>query len=312
MSQQNRQSSSQQHPPQSSPRTKKNLTRRQFGRWMLGSGFFGVLGLGNSYLETQRLNVSHYNKHLRGLMAPLKVVFISDLHYGTWVQPHQIRTWFKQVQAQHPDVILIGGDLIDSRASALTSEFLECFRLLQAPLGTFSVWGNHDYGFFRGTGSRNQRPQQSHHDWITRREHSRQAFAKVGLRLLRNQGLAIRSDVWLGGLDDYWQGISDSSATGQGAQSAQTKILMCHNPDAILALKTRWDLALCGHTHGGQIRLPWLGALLVPSAYGQTYAMGWFHTKQAQMYVSRGLGVSGLPLRHMCMPEIVVLHLSPL
>ncbi|MDL2344246.1 metallophosphoesterase, partial [Deinococcus sp. MIMF12] len=97
-----------------------------------------------------------------------------------------------------------------------------------------------------------------------------------------------------------------------GAGEGQASVLLSHNPDLLPDLPRRVGLVLSGHTHGGQIRLPVVGAPVVPSRYGQRYAMGWVQGAHGTPgYVSRGLGVSGVPLRNLCPPEVTLLSLRP-
>ncbi|MFD1731471.1 metallophosphoesterase [Deinococcus malanensis] len=146
---------------------------------------------------------------------------------------------------------------------------------------------------------------------MSRRDELHRLFAEAGITMLRNEGRVVRDDLYLGGVDDLTTGDPDLLASLRGADGRAT-LLLSHNPDLLPDLPGPVGLVLSGHTHGGQIRLPWLGALVVPSSYGQRYAMGWVQGAfETPAYVSRGLGVTGVPLRMLCEPELTLLTLTP-
>ena len=207
------------------------------------------------------------------------------------------------------DLVLLGGDQLDSRMDAPPTPLLTELQRLQAPLGVYGVWGNHDYGSFGLYSGRQYGPYRP--DWPAKREELRHAFARHGVTILRNQGVGVRDDLHLGGIDDLWHGEPDVKAALEDAGN-RARILVSHNPDILPSLPPGIGLTLCGHTHGGQVRFPLIGAPIVPSKYGQRYAMGWVEGAHATpAYVSRGLGVSGVPMRNLCQPEITLLDLVP-
>lgn len=280
---------------------------RGLTRSLLGGGaavaFLGGAGAAQAY----RFGVTRHTRALGGLRAPLTAAFLTDLHYGPYIGVGSVRAWVEATLALRPDLILLGGDQFDRRAHAASADLLAELARLRAPLGTYAVWGNHDYGSFgydRHSGVRQP-------DWAERRGRLEAAFAAAGVTVLRNAGRAVRADLWVSGVDDFWNGQPDAAATLAGAGTRAT-LLVSHNPDLLPELPPGVGLALSGHTHGGQVRLPLVGAPVVPSRYGQRYAMGWVTGAHGTPgYVSRGLGLSGLPLRNLCEPEIALLRLVP-
>ncbi len=308
----------------SQPHPNPLLTRRQLlGRGVLGWGAGlglagGVVGAAQGYAPA---GLSRVAARLPGLRRPLSVAVLSDLHYGPYIREQQVAGWVDLTLSARPDLILVLGDFCDVElGSALPAPLLGQLARLQAPLGVYGVWGNHDYGSFGRFAqpfSGGMRP-----DWMDVRAAFQKALAAGGLKVLTNAGLAVRPDLWLGGVDDLSWGQPDAGAALGRAPTGAAQLLMVHEPDDLMTLAAvpAWrpgGLAVCGHTHGGQVRLPGLGALIVPSSYGQRFAQGWVRGEAvgnrpgALGYVSRGLGLSGVPFRNLCPPEVVLLTLSP-
>ena len=283
--------------------------RRRVLRGLLGGGAAVALLGGAGAAQAYRFGVTRHTRALSGLRAPLTVAFLTDLHSGPYIGLGSVRAWVGATLALRPDLILLGGDQFDRRSEAASGDLLAELARLRAPLGTWAVWGNHDYGHF---GHEERRPRDPRRpDWTARREQLEAAFVAAGVPVLRNAGRAVRGDLWVSGVDDYWNGRPDAAAALAGAGTRAT-LLVSHNPDLLPELPPGVGLALSGHTHGGQVRLPLVGAPLVPSRYGQRYAMGWVTGAHGTPgYVSRGLGLSGLPLRNLCEPEIALLRLVP-
>ncbi|MFC3860923.1 metallophosphoesterase [Deinococcus antarcticus] len=282
--------------------------RRRFLRGLLTGGLaVGTLGSA-SVMQAYRFGVTRHPRPLPGLKRPIRIAFLTDLHYGLYIAAGSVREWVSATNALRPDLVLLGGDQLDSRMDAPPTPLLTELQRLQAPLGVYGVWGNHDYGSFGLYSGRQYGPYRP--DWPAKREELRHAFARHGVTILRNQGVGVRDDLHLGGIDDLWHGEPDVKAALEDAGN-RARILVSHNPDILPHLPAGIQLVLCGHTHGGQVRLPLIGAPIVPSKYGQRYAMGWVEGAHATpAYVSRGLGVSGVPMRNLCQPEITLLDLT--
>lgn len=290
----------------SSPSQPRSPARRQFLRTLLLGGVgVGLLG-GSGIAQSYGLEVTRHQRSLPGLRRSLTVAFLTDMHYGPFIHLGRLRQWVEAANTLRPDLMLLGGDQLDTALKEVPSEVVQVLGRLQAPLGVYGVWGNHDYSSFGQEQPQDQRPE-----WQRRREEIRQAFQESGVHLLRNQGLALRDDFFLAGIDDLIRGQPDIPAALEGAGQLAT-LLVSHNPDVLPALPSGIGLTLCGHTHGGQVRFPFIGAPVVPSRYGQRYAMGWVADAHGNpAYVSRGLGLTGVPVRNLCTPEITFLTLTP-
>lgn len=279
--------------------------RRALLRGLVGGGL--LLGGGAAVTQGYRFGVVPQSFALPGLTRPVRVALLTDLHYGLYIGAGSVREWVDATLAQRPDLILLGGDLLDTGDPAAQEPLLNELGRLRAPLGVYGVWGNHDYGSFGRYGSRRRGPGRD--DWQQERTRLSAALGDQGVTMLRDEGRALRDDLWLGGVDDLWYGQPDPERALRGAGTRAT-LLLSHNPDLLLTMAARPGLVLSGHTHGGQVRLPLLGALTVPA--DPRFTMGWVQGPQGVSgYVSRGLGMSGVPLRNLCPPEITLLTLTP-
>ncbi|WP_424951424.1 metallophosphoesterase [Deinococcus sp.] len=300
--------------------TRRQLLSRTLGHtlgWGAGLGLSGSgLGLVQAYAPAQ---LNRLRAVLPGLNAPLTVALLADLHYGPYIGERQISGWVDLALSARPDLTLVLGDFCDVALSeGPPTPLLRQLARLHAPLGVYGVWGNHDYGSFGKFRQPFSGPARA--DWAEVQARFEAALRAGGLSILTNRGLSVRPDLWLGGIDDWSQSQADPQKALQYAPDSTAQLLMCHEPDTIMTLAAApaWrpgGLAVAGHTHGGQIRLPVLGALTVPSAYGERFAQGWVEgapqggRPAARGYVSRGLGLSGIPIRNLCPPEVVLLEL---
>ncbi len=278
------------------------LSRRAF----LTSGF-GALALGAAPVaEVYRPQVTRHTRTLPGLKRPLRVVQLSDLHYGPFIGAASVRVWVDAALRERPDLILVTGDFVDADVEGSVAPLFAELSRLKAPLGVWGVWGNHDYASFGGPERRKLgwRP-----DWPQRQKEFARQLAAAGVRILLDAGVQVRGDLYLAGLDDLWHGGVHLPAALRGSGTGAT-LLMSHNPDVLPGVPASVGLTVCGHTHGGQVRLPLVGAIMTSSRYGERFARG-FVSGPAPGFVSRGLGVTGLPLRLNCPPEVVALDLLP-
>jgi predicted MPP superfamily phosphohydrolase len=258
----------------------------------------GVLPLGGAcygFAESTRLKIDRQTltlPRLPGEFRGLTVAFLTDIHLGPFLTEEYVASVVRTALLLNPDLILLGGDYSHRDGKYIAP----CFAILAklaAPLGVYGVLGNHDY--WHGL-----------------------AATKAGMRdaniaELTNRGVWLRrggARLRLAGVDDLWMGDPDVSAALGDAQPADACILVSHNPDVAETLTDRRvGLMLSGHTHGGQVVIPGYGAPIVPSAYGQKYAHGLVEAPRTQVYVSAGVGMSGLPVRGYCRPEITLITL---
>ncbi|HEX4949508.1 MAG TPA: metallophosphoesterase [Blastocatellia bacterium] len=227
--------------------------------------------------------------------APLKVVALSDLHVGA---PHitldKLRTVVQRTNEQKPDLIVLLGDyVIQGIIGGRFTEpgvFVEVLKDLQAPLGVYAVLGNHDW-------------------WYNDQEVTR-AFERVGIRMLTNEAVQLErngSTLWLAGLGDLFSHKDDLEKTMRSVTTADPILAITHTPDIFLQLPPQFILTLAGHTHGGQVNLPLLGRRVVPSDYGEKYAIGFVAEGEKRLFVTPGIGTSIFPVRFRVPPEISAL-----
>jgi len=243
---------------------------------------------------TYHFDVVRERAGLAGLRAPLRIAWLTDLHHGQYVHTASVAAWVDAALAEAPDLVLLGGDLVDQRPGADGDEDLVAeLARLRAPLGVVAVWGNHDRSRFR------------------RMDGFATALEGAGVRVLVNEGVAVRDDLYVAGLDDFRVGRPDLRATLADRPDAGATLLLSHNPDVLPDVPLDVGLTLAGHTHGGQVVLPGVGALYTSSQYGDRFLAGWVEGP-ARGYVSRGLGVSSLPVRVNCPAELTVLDVAPI
>ncbi len=220
-----------------------------------------------------------------------RISFLTDTHVASF---HR-RAFFREVVAQSnrfdPDLVLLGGDFVTfERHIPLMAELL--LTDLQARDGRYAVLGNHDYW--------------ANADGVVA------AMTARGVRFIVNRSIALRrgEDVLsLVGIDELYRGEPDIDGAFLRAAPNVPCIGLTHHPDMVEHLDgRRVDLLLCGHTHGGQIRLPFFGSIVVPSRHEGRYAAGFHRAGSVLMYVSRGIGAIP-PLRILCKPEVATFTL---
>ncbi|HBP38449.1 MAG TPA: metallophosphoesterase [Clostridiales bacterium] len=224
------------------------------------------------------------------------IAFFSDVHAGSDFDGRRLARVAEAVKAAAPDLILIGGDLVDHRtpdSGEFRAAISGCLAEMQAPFGQFAIIGNHDNR--------------------TRAELSlaREILAEGGFRLLVNQSVMI-DGLWLGGLDESYFGQPDLDLTypDDDPAAGSWRLLLMHQPDYGAALPAdSADLILSGHTHGGQVAL--LGRPLATVEQGRNYTYGYYPLDDGrQLIVSRGLGTIYLGIRFGAPPELMLITLS--
>ena len=275
-------------------------------RWLPSLLLLVLIGLGLDAVcvEPARLVVRQVEVRLPGwppALAGLKVAVLSDLHAGG---PHlgadKRREIVARTNASRPDLVVLLGDYVVGREFGARFVPPEVFArelgLLRAPLGVVAVLGNHDWWF---DGPRVGR-----------------ALEGAGLRVLENDALPLSlpgagTRFWVAGLGDVWTRPADVTATLRSVPLGEPVLLLTHNPDVFPEVPARVALTLAGHTHGGQVKLPMLGTLVVPSRYGSRYASGLVVEQGKRLFVTPGLGTSIFPVRFGVPPEVSLLTLLP-
>ncbi|CAN5303576.1 metallophosphoesterase [soil metagenome] len=230
---------------------------------------------------------------------PVRVALITDTHLsGPDSSPARLAAIVDLVNAQHPDLILLGGDYLGmkkpfGRPYGYAQSVAPLARL-RAPLGVVAVLGNHDV--FKAS---HKAPDAE-----------LRAFPAAGITLLINQAVR-RGPIVIGGVDDYYEGRIDVPGTLSAMRAlGGVPILLSHTPDLFLRLD-HWPLVMAGHTHCGQIALPGYGAIFVPAETGTRYACGRYDENGHTLIVSGGVGTSGLPLRLAAPPDVWIVTIRP-
>jgi predicted MPP superfamily phosphohydrolase len=225
-----------------------------------------------------------------GGLAHLKVLLVTDIHTGIFLQPSTLNRIIERLMQTRPDLVLIGGDLVTGHVSEATSSLPALASCAGAPLGAWFCFGNHDY--FGGDPEELQRN-----------------LAACGIRTLKNESVRLHHEngsFVLGGIDDLLFGKPD----WQRLESAHgvPHLLLAHNPDHFYdAVARAVPLMLSGHTHGGQIRLPGGPPIVRQSRY--CLDEGLYANGKTTLLVSRGFGSVALPLRWGADPEAVLLEI---
>ena len=227
---------------------------------------------------------------------PLRIAVIGDLHAGApYIDEAKIDRIVALTNAARPDLILLAGDYVIQGVVGGEHMAIETvagkLRSLKAPLGVFAVIGNHDR-------------------WEDA-AHIEKALTAVGIPVLENKSLEIvREDdsLRLVGLSDSFTTIPNLTNAFAGVPEAERALCFTHSPDIFLTLPATCALTVAAHTHGGQVWLPWLGRLVVPSRFGQRYAAGLVHENGKALFVTTGIGTSIIPIRFGVVPEISLLN----
>jgi uncharacterized protein len=241
------------------------------------------------------LEITRQEMPLRGLPDSLHgttVVHLSDFHggFGNTDAVHQEA--IRQANAADPDLVLLTGDYIDDFRDIKDYPIQETLRQLRARLGIYGSFGNHDHR--RGIVG------------------TRRKLEQAGVQVLYNQNVCTAEGLWLAGLDDIFEGKPDITATFAGIPTDVTPIVLSHNPCLIDQVPGRYAQILSGHTHGAQICLPFPTPKMI--CYGHLrcrQVAGWYSNGHAQLYVNRGVGVTGKPFRHNCPAEVAIFRLVP-
>ncbi|MGI4877006.1 MAG: metallophosphoesterase, partial [Janthinobacterium lividum] len=221
---------------------------------------------------------------------PLRIVQLSDTHFGAPdMTLDRLTAIVKQANALRPDLVVLtgdyhGGKLYDYAAGHL-DDAVRPFRELRSRYGTFAVRGNHD---------------EAHYSPIV--------IPRYRITYLQNSW-ADAGPLIIAGLDDLSTGTPDIAAALRNIPPGKPVILLMHEPDSFPAVPSAIPLSFAGHTHGGQIVLPLIGALTTNSIYGNRFRRGLISEKGHVLIVSSGVGASAVPLRIGVPPEIVVVTL---
>ena len=232
-------------------------------------------------------------------MPPLTIAVVADLHAGApHVGPEKLDRVVSLVNQRRPDLVVLLGDFIVHGVigGRRVEPEVTAARLqpLRAPLGVFAVLGNHDWWY---DGPREAR-----------------ALRAAGIVVLDDEAARLRHGghpLWLVGLADFDTRTPDPARATSAVPPAEPIIALTHNPDVFPLMPARVAITLAGHTHGGQVYIPLVGRPIVPSRYGQRYAIGHIEEGGRHLFVTSGIATSIIPVRFLVPPEIVILVLTP-
>jgi len=279
-------------------------TRRRFLRRasQVGLGLLAASGatVGYGFYEASQIRIRKQSIAVPNLprgFDSTTVAVLTDFHHGPFVSLEFIRRAVGLANGLAPELVALLGDFAH-KGTHTHEQLPPCMAALTkltAPLGVFAVPGNHDMG----KGGAVYREVMAATPQVT-------DLSNRAVPVTRNG-----ETLWLAGIDDLWWGKPDLDAALRRVPATAAVLLLSHNPDfAELSPDPRVGLMLSGHTHGGQAYVPGYGPLWLPSRYGSKYCGGLVRGPVSQVFVSRGLGEAGVPLRLNCPPEINLLTLT--
>jgi predicted MPP superfamily phosphohydrolase len=297
------------------------LTRRHllkgFGGLTLGTAALGSYAFAvepGLMLEVTRYNVTpaDWPADLR-----LKIAVIADIHAcEPWMSAARIREIAEVANSLDPDLMVLLGDFSGGHkfvtGPVMPDQWAEALSVLRAPLGVFSVLGNHDWWHGPLPG---MKPDGA--------EGVRRGLRQAGIRLLENEATRLTfkgKPFWLLGLADqmaWWsfrtgarRGADDLAGTLRQVNDDAPAILLAHEPYIFPKVPDRVALTLCGHTHGGQVNLPFIGPIIAEERFGPKLVYGHSSEGPRHVVVSAGLGTSIVPVRFLRPPEVVEVTVS--
>ncbi len=272
-----------------------NITRRKFLKKALFTGTGILIASYPFFIERYAFQVNTYQIPLPNLPLNFNgftIVQLTDLHYGFLMPQTVIGHIINKINALSKDVVVCTGDYIHERNGKTDIDIVWQYLMkLSATHGVYSVLGNHDHW-----GDTNQSLY-----WLK----------KSGQNIRHKAVPVVKGNerIWFGGAGDYWEDDPGIDRAFRNVPEHEFKILLSHNPDsADMNYKTPLDLIISGHTHGGQVNIPFIGAPVLP-VKNKLYSSGFIKTDKTNLYISRGLGWAILPVRFNCFPEISVLKL---
>ncbi len=223
-----------------------------------------------------------------------RLVQISDIHVDGWMNRSRLESLVASVNSLHPDLIAITGDFVTHNPAMYMEDMVAALSKLSAPYGKMAILGNHDH-------------------WSNPAV-VRQVIRRSGIAELNNRICSLSRDgsqLHLAGVDDVINGCDRLDLVLKSLPESGAAILLAHEPDFadIAAAAGRFDLQLSGHSHGGQVYFPLIGAPALPRL-ARKYPRGHYHIDGMQLYTNRGLGMVHMKLRFNSRPEISLFELS--
>ena len=269
--------------------------------------WLGIILLITSFIAPHFLVVNKQNIKINALTG-IKIAFVADLQLGmSWKKTKWAQKIVDKIKDAKPDLVLLGGDLIDNEGGfADECSYLSPFGLIANQFPIYYVMGNHEYGA----------GQQSIFMFENQADKLARTMAKLNIPLLKNNLVTIKinnKEINIFGIDDIWGGKADFAELNNWNKITPL-IFLTHNPDGILSWPfniKKPDLVLAGHTHGGQIHLPGLGPVVSAEIkLPRKHYRGLSHYNNIPIFTTVGAGESAAPIRFGVMPEVVVLEIK--
>ncbi|HKY45277.1 MAG TPA: metallophosphoesterase [Pyrinomonadaceae bacterium] len=249
---------------------------------------------GRLVVRHQTIQIANWPSELNGL----KVAVLSDIHVDDWfVNERKVRTIVERTNQLQPELIVILGDYMSGdgmvKRRVEPRVFAPILKDLRAPLGVYSVLGNHD--------------------WWDDGKKLRQELEQNGIKILENETAQVNArnrSLWLVGLSDLWTRPQRINETVEKVPQGEPLIALAHNPDIFPRLPQHVPLLMAGHTHGGQVRFPFIGSVVESTRMGDRYSRGHIFENNHHLFVTSGIGTSILPVRFGVTPEIVLLTIT--
>jgi predicted MPP superfamily phosphohydrolase len=237
--------------------------------------------------------------HWPPALAGMRIALVSDLHAGgPHVRERRVAAVVDAVHAAEPDLVVLLGDYVDTRVRGARrvrpDVVASILSRLRAPAGVVAVLGNHD--------------------WIHEGHEMGDALRRAGVVLLENSAVRRRfrdERFWVAGVADLTERHARVGHALSAVPHGDPVLLLSHNPDVFPHVPDRVTLTLSGHTHGAQVDLPLLSRAIIPSRYGDRYHSGLVVEHGRTLFVSRGVGSTGAPVRLFARPEVPLLRLLP-
>lgn len=252
------------------------------------------------FVEPNLLTVKSFTIQTKKPIQPCTVVFFTDTHFGKYYDVSHARSIVKKINKAQPDIVIFGGDLLDNYArdnGTMDFDYLrEELNKIEAKAGKYAVWGNHDYG---GGAVR------VYKDFME----------SCGFRILDNESVELENyGIKVIGYDDYLMGWTDPAL--YQIKSSLFNVIASHEPVVSQFIENAGEnLMLSGHTHGGQVSIPFVTADFLPDGSGK-FLKGFYTQEEIgteaslQMYTSSGIGMTRYPLRFLNVPEIIKINLQ--
>ena len=261
---------------------------------LVAASFFTIAAVEARRLKIERANLISSN--LPEQFEGARIVFVADVHAGPYLGADRMKALVEKVNSLDPDIIVLGGDYVGGRTNG-DRTFYPAAKQFRAKLAKVAVLGNHDV--WEGA------------------ETARAGLASAGFTLLENASTAVEHNgatIYVGGVEDLYTGSPYVEKAGKGIKPSDFGVLVSHNPDVLDGQLEEsaavWDLALAGHTHGGQVT--WFGkfAPIIASKFGDRYRSGWRTEHYVPILVTNGVGTVTAPVRFFAQPEIhlITLH----